>query len=224
MPNQPISLVLLIVAFSSPLLAQSTTSDFSFSPPLPMVDSLKERKLPFPTQKHNVLKVNPLSLLAGQLSLFYERSLSRQTALVMGYGIGGNTDNFGRRLEPGGATYRRVTLEFRRYWMPNQLTGFYTGPYVRWSRLTVSQFVYDQQGEAIRDFQGIRLTTQQQNTIWIPGLLAGGQLIARWFCLDGFVGIQRQIVVGTAVRGNQFVGGMTSPWALRLGLSVGLAF
>lgn len=173
--------------------------------------------------RYNVVKINPFSLLAGQLSLFYERSLTPTIACTLGYGMGGNRTNFGRQLEPGGAIYQRGTLELRRYWSGRRLIGFYTGPYLRLSRLTSSQFVYDSGGNAIRNSAGVRLTTNQRTFIWIPGVMAGGQASIRRFYFDAFLGLQRQLATGR-LEGNQFVEAMTAPWALRFGLCAGVAF
>jgi hypothetical protein len=207
---------LSMVALSGSLIAQTTQPNFPTRQTYQVTDSLHTEKLMIAKTSDNRLKVNPFSLLLGQLSVFYERGLTKHTSLVVGYGRGGNKADFGRQLEPGGVTYRRVTLEVRRYWTTKQLTGFYLGPYLRWSRLTVNRSVNNQ--------QGIPQTTNEQANIWIPGLMVGHQLIKKWFCLDGFVGVQRQVVVGSLVTSNQLGEGMTAAFAPRIGLSVGIAF
>lgn len=217
-------MVVLMLLLSGHLTAQSTQLDLSAQQIYLVTDSLHSDKLIAAKPTYNRLKISPLSLLLGQLSLFYERALTNRTSLVIGYGTGGNTSNFGRQVEPGGATYQRVTLEGRRYWVTNRFIDWYVGPYLRLSRLTVSEFMYDQQGNALKDSQGLRLASQEQAFIWIPGLMVGGQWIKKWFCIDGSFGLQRQVVVGSPASSNQLVEAMTAPWAPRLGLSVGIAF
>lgn len=173
--------------------------------------------------KSHRIKINPLSLAAGHLSLFYEQALKRNISLTAGIATGGTGYNFGSRLAPGGAVYQRATLEFRRYGKPQQ-KGFYVGAYLRLTRLTVSQFDYDQLGQVRTDSQGLRLATQTNAYIWAPGVLVGWQLIVQRFCLDGFAGFQRQMVTDSALGSNQLVEGITANWAPRIGLSVGFAF
>lgn len=219
------SMVVLMLLLSGHLTAQSTQLDSRAQQIYLATDSLHSDKIIVakPTT-YNRLKISPFSLLLGQLSLFYERALTNRTSLVIGYGTGGNRANFGRQVEPGGAIYQRVTLEGRRYWVTNRSIHLYVGPYLRLSRLTMSGFIYDQQGNALKDPQGLRLTRQDQALIWIPGLMVGGQWIKKWFCIDGSLGLQRQVVVGSPASSNQLVEAMTAPWAPRLGLSVGVAF
>lgn len=176
------------------------------------------------TYKSHRIKINPISLAAGHLSSFYEQALPGRISLTAGFGTGGTGYNFGYQLTPGGAVYQRATLEVRRYAKPQQQTGFYAGAYLRLTRLTVSQFSYDQLGQVRTDSQGTRLTTQTNAFIWAPGVLAGWQIMVKRFCLDGFAGLQRQIKTASSLGSNQLVEGITADWAPRIGLSVGLAF
>lgn len=102
--------LLSMVVISNHLVAQPPESNLRPEPTSSVIDSLSTPKKPVVQARSNRLKINPFSLLAGQLSLFYERALTPQTAIVVGYGRGGNTDNFGRQLQPGGAIYQRLTL------------------------------------------------------------------------------------------------------------------
>lgn len=206
-------------------MAQFTQPDSLIQPILALKDAQFEKHTAsVAKRRYNFVKVNPFSLLVGHLSLFYERSLTKHFSLVTGYGMGGTGYNFGTQLESGGAIYRRVTLEVRRYWKPNQLTGFYAGPYVRLNRLTVSQFLFDQQGNTLKDSSGDRLTFNRQAYVWAPGVLAGVQLMAKRFCFDVFLGVQRQVTVASSLGSNQLVEAMTAAWALRVGGSIGIAF
>ncbi|MDB5242248.1 MAG: hypothetical protein JWP57_2873 [Spirosoma sp.] len=218
-------ILVLMLVLSGRLTAQSTQPDLHTQQIYLVTDSLHSDPITADKFYFNWLKVSPISLILGQLSLFYERALTKRTSLVIGYGIGGNRPNFGRQLELGGGIYERVTLEGRRYWNSNRPSrSWYMGPYLRLSRLTVSEFILDQQGKALKDSQGLSLTKQEQALIWIPGLMAGGQWIKKRFCLDISYGLQRQIVVGSPAKGNQFVDSMTAKWASRLGLNVGVSF
>ena len=172
-----------------------------------------------PSSRRNAFKINPLSLAAGQLSVFYERALTDQTSVVVGYGVGANNGGFGRKLENGGCTYRRATVEVRRYWKKPALRGFYAGPYLRLTQLRESYFKKEPPGQNVN---GSWQT--QQALIWIPGVMAGYQLMTKRFVLDGFVGLQAQLVAGTLLRSNQVVEGMTSAVGLRVGVAVGMPF
>lgn len=216
--------LLMILYTGVHLSAQSTRPD-SLTQPLTSVIDVHQKPIPSVAENRlNRIKINPFSLSVGQLSLFYERSLTKHVTLVAGYGMGGNRANFGTRLEAGGATYRRVTLEVRRYWQPNRWAGLYAGSYVRINRLTVSQFLYDQQGTALKNNSGDRLTYSRQAYVWAPGVLAGVQLTAKRFCFDGFLGVQRQLSDGASLGSNQLLEAMTAAWAVRIGGSVGIAF
>lgn len=173
---------------------------------------------------HNLVKFNPFSLAAGQLSLFYERSLTQRTSLVLGYGFG-NTDNYFGRLQPGGAVYQRATLEVRQYMPQHGIKGFYWGPYLRLSRLTARNFILDQQGVALTNSEGVRLTTNQQTFIWIPGGMVGFQTMNKWIAVDIFFGLQRQFPRNPRISSNQVAEAMTdNKWAPRFGLCVGFPF
>jgi hypothetical protein len=212
-------ILVLMLALSGCLTAKSTQPDLHTQQIYRETDSLHSDTITADKFYYNRLKVSPLSILFGHLSLFYERSLTKRTSLVIGYG------RFGRQLEPGGVIYQRVTLEGRRYWTTNRPSrGWYLGPYLRLSRLTVSEFINDQQGKVLKNTQGVPLTKQEQALVWMPGLMAGIQKIEKRFCLDVFIGIQRQIVVGSPTRSNELVKDMTAKWTERLGLSVGVAF
>jgi hypothetical protein len=171
----------------------------------------------------SVVKINPISLLAGQVSAFYERALTDSLSIVIGYGMGSNLWNFGTRLPPGGCTYQRVTLETRYYWKGKALTGFYAGPYLRVARLTESYFLVASPGKAIGMSAGPAETATHQALIWMPGGLIGHQIQNKRFTLDSFVGLQFQFVSGTLNRSNQVVEAMSSPFVARVGISLGFA-
>lgn len=99
--------------------------------------------------------------------------MSQHTTLKVDYGIGGTVYNFGIQPEPGGAAYRRDTLEVRRYWGSNRLTGLYAGPYVRLNQLNVSQFLYNPLGNTLTNSCDDRLMFNRQAYVWAPGILAG---------------------------------------------------
>jgi hypothetical protein len=169
--------------------------------------------------RRNAIKINPLSLAAGQLSAFYEHAFGNRVSAVVGYGIGGNTSNFGSTLAQGGCTYRRGTLEVRRYWGGNGIKGWYTGPYLRVSQLRASYFEEEPAGQHVTGSWKV-----EQSLIWIPGIMVGHQLLTRRFAFDAFAGLQGQFVADELKSTNQVVEGMTSAVGLRVGLAVGLPF
>ncbi len=210
--------LVFILILSNAANAQRIVSDS-----IGQLNSLPESRLTDAGFRQSVVKINPLSLLIGHLSASYERVLTDSLSIVIGYGMGSTRWNFGTQLYEGGCTYQRVTLEARYYWKGN-VTGFYVGPYLRFSRLTESYFVLDTQGKSIPNSDGTRQTATHLAGIWIPGIQVGRQIQKKRFCLDGFVGFQLQLVDGTLTRSNQFVEAMTSLFMLRAGLNIGFAF
>ena len=200
--------LLLLLGWTAPALGSTVAAD-----------SLHRPAKAAPETRHNVLKINPLSLAVGQLSVFYEHAFSARLSVVVGYGIGANNYSFGSRLEHGGCTYQRGTVEVRRYWRNQGLRGWYTGPYLRVAQLRESHFTADPPGQHL-----IGSWQTQQALIWVPGFMIGHQLVTRWFVLDSFAGLQAQVVAGSLNRSNQVVEGMTSAVALRVGLTVGVPF
>ena len=211
--------LLLLLGWPGPAAAQGPGTGPGAAAKAAVPDSLQPASATSPTRQRNALKINPLSLAAGQLSAFYERALTKQISVVAGYGVGGNKANFGRQLENGGCTYQRVTVELRRYWKKQALAGFYVGPYLRLTQLRESYF------EELPPSQRVNGSWRtRQALIWVPGVLAGHQLLTKRFVLDSFVGLQAQLVAGTLQSSNQVVEGMTSALALRVGVAVGMPF
>lgn len=172
-----------------------------------------------PALRHNIIKFNPLSLLAGGVSVFYERLLTPHVSVVAGYGCGGPGFGFRRELGTGAYMYRRGTAEVRYYFGSRGAAGLYAGPYLRSGTLRESHFEPD---PPTQHFTGTNKTAQA--TVWVPGALVGYQLLRRWVAIDAFVGLQAQLLDGTINRSNQVVEGMTSPITLRTGLTVGVPF
>ena len=216
--------LVLILALVSSANAQRIVSDSIGQPVNRTTNSLPESRLTNAGLRQSVVKINPLSLLVGHLSASYERVLTDSLSIVIGYGMGSNRWNFGTQLYEGGCTYQRITLEARYYWKGNVLNRFYVGPYLRFSRLTESYFVLDSQGKSIQNSDGNRQTATHLAGIWIPGVQVGRQVQKKRFCLDGFVGLQLQLVSGTLNRSNQLVEAMTGLFMVRTGLNLGLAF
>ena len=172
-----------------------------------------------PALRHNIIKFNPLSLLAGGVSVFYERLLTPHVSVVVGYGSGGPGFGFRRELATGEYTYRRGTVEARYYFGRRGPAGLYAGPYLRGGTLRAMQFEPDPPTQYLTGTYQTR-----QATVWVPGALVGYQLLRKWVAIDAFVGLQAQLLDGTVNRSNQVVEGMTSPVALRTGLAVGVPF
>jgi hypothetical protein len=83
-------------------------------------------------QKQNVLKLNPLSLAVGNVSLSYERILSEKTSFQIqgGYWLGGS---IGTTKFSG----MSITPEFRFYVSDNERPkGFYLAPFARYQSIT----------------------------------------------------------------------------------------
>lgn len=179
---------------------------------------LSPESTPAPAPRRNVLKLTPLVAL-GQLSAFYERSLTERVSVVVGYGTGGRNRDFGQSLGPGGYYYRRGTVELRRYWK-NGLRGWYAGPYLRVGTLRESYSYYLPPGPP-----GPVGWREQQARLWTPGVLLGHQLLTRWLALDTFIGLQSTRGGGAWVGANSFPEAMASSGlAVRIGLSVGVSF
>ena len=210
--------LILLLGSSSMTLAQSPETGVKIIVSTEKSDSSRTSQNA-PATRHNIIKINPLSLSVGQLSVFYEHALTRQVSAVVGYGIGGNNFSFGSALAQGGCTYQRGTLEIRRYWGKNGIKGWYTGPYLRVSQLRVSHFEPNPAGQHVTGSWQV-----QHSLVWMPGILAGHQWLIRRFAFEVFAGLQGQIVAGTLDRSNQVVEGMTSPVSYRVGLTVGLPF
>ncbi|GAA4452772.1 hypothetical protein GCM10023189_16700 [Nibrella saemangeumensis] len=188
-------------------------------------DSLADNSFALLKHRHNIVKINPLSLALVQVSVFYERALSPRLSVVVGYGQGSNTRDFGRQTELGGGTYRRGTLELRRYFSNQGLKGFYIGPYMRFLRITEFDYVYDQQRQVVKNSNGTVQTVYRHANVWVTGVLGGYQVHAGRFTVDTFLGLQHQSLVGTLRRGNQFVEALTAEGIVaRFGLTCGFNF
>jgi hypothetical protein len=154
-------------------------------------DSIARRK--------NIIKINPLSLLVGDVSLFYERVLTRYSSIVGGVGFGSETyeypNNKANVPSPGRFHYERLTAEYRCYFAPIHQApyGFYAGLYTRFSRLTLEDYQFDTQGEFIRDQQGLLVKAVSQRYVWIPGGMMGLQVAGKRLALDLFLGLQYQL-------------------------------
>ena len=184
-------------------------------------DSLAKPAVSGPHPRHNVIKINPLSLAVGSFSLFYEHSLTSRLSVVVGYGSAGRDFGFSNQIDNGKYNLRRGTVELRRYWSRGKgpLSGLYAGPYLRAGALQESRHVDDPPGQHITG-------RWQTNTafVWAPGVMGGYQLVARWVAIDAFVGLQAQIVSGNLAGSNEVVQGLTSAVAPRVGLTVGIPF
>ncbi|SNC66109.1 hypothetical protein SAMN06265337_1501 [Hymenobacter gelipurpurascens] len=173
---------------------------------------------PTPRLRHNVLKVSPV-LFLGVLSVFYERALTDRVSVVVGFGAGGTNRDFGRTYEQGDFTFRRGTVEVRRYWKQG-LRGFYAGPYLRVGTLRESYAYYLPPGPP-----GPVGWREQQARLWTPGVMLGHQLLTRWFALDTFLGLQSTRGGQAWVGANGVPEGMaSSKLAVRVGLSIGVPF
>ena len=155
-----ISLTFLLIAISlCTAYAQSTT------------DSAATR--------NNSLKINPLSLIVGDVSVFYERMLTKRASLVGGVGFGSETYEYHNANNPVPRLfhYKRATLEYRHYFRRRPLspTGLYAGVYGRYSKLRLDDYQFDNQGTIIRDQSGGLVRATQQLYVWMPGALAGVQ-------------------------------------------------
>lgn len=146
---------------------------------------------------NNSLKINPLSLIVGDVSVFYERMLTKRASLVGGVGFGSETYEYHDPNNPVPSLfhYKRATLEYRHYFRRHPLspTGFYAGVYGRFSGLTLEDYLFDKQGTIIRDPSGTLVRTTRQLYVWMPGALAGVQTSIARVVFDLFVGLHYQL-------------------------------
>lgn len=147
--------------------------------------------------RNNSLKINPLSLIVGDVSVFYERMLTKRASLVGGVGFGSETYEYHDPNNPLSSLfhYKRVTLEYRHYFRRRPLspTGFYAGVYGRCSGLTLDDYLFDNQGTIIRDPNGTLVRATRQLYVWMPGALAGVQTSTPRVVVDLFLGFHYQL-------------------------------
>ena len=149
--------------------------------------------------KKNGIKISPLSLLVGDVSLFYERVLTKRTSLVGGVGFGSEkfpySNNKANVPSPGRFHYERLTVEYRRYLSRHRSAplGVYAGVYGRFARLTIDDYQFDSQGEFIRDQHGTLVKAVRQLYVWMPGGMIGWQATPKRMVIDLFFGLQYQI-------------------------------
>lgn len=147
--------------------------------------------------RKNSLKINPLSLIVGDVSVFYERMLTKRASLVGGVGFGSETYEYHNANNPLSRLfhYKRVTLEYRHYFprRPFSPMGFYAGVYGRYSGLTLDDYQFDNQGTMIRDPSGTLVRAIQQLYVWMPGAMAGVQTSTPRVVVDLFLGLHYQL-------------------------------
>ncbi|AKD53844.1 hypothetical protein SD10_01910 [Spirosoma radiotolerans] len=147
--------------------------------------------------RKNSLKINPLSLVLGDVSVFYERMLTKRASLVGGVGFGSETYEYHNANNPLPSLfhYKRATLEYRHYFRRRPLspTGFYAGVYGRYSGLTLDDYQFDNQGTIIRDPSGTLVRTTRQLYVWMPGAMAGIQTSTPRVVVDLFLGLHYQL-------------------------------
>ena len=145
----------------------------------------------------NSLKINPLSLIVGDVSVFYERMLTKRASLVGGVGFGSETYEYHDPNMPSPSLfhYKRVTLEYRHYFRrrPVSPIGFYAGVYGRFSGLTLDDYLFDNQGTILRDPSGRLVRTTRQLYVWMPGAMAGVQTRTPRVVVDLFLGLHYQL-------------------------------
>lgn len=147
--------------------------------------------------RNSSLKINPLSLILGDVSVFYERMLTKRASLVGGVGFGWETYEYHNANMPSSSLfhYKRVTLEYRHYFRRRPLspTGFYAGVYGRFSGLALDDYLFDNQGTVIRDPSGTLVRPTWQLYVWMPGTMAGVQTSTPRVVVDLFLGLQYQL-------------------------------
>ena len=142
------------------------------------------------------MKISPLSLLVGDVSVFYERVLTKRTSLVGGVGFGSEAfpypNNKANVPSPGRFHYERLTVEYRRYLSRRDPApmGFYAGVYGRFARLTLDDYQFDSQGAFIRDANGALVKAVRQLYVWMPGGIFGWQATPKRMVIDLFLGLQ----------------------------------
>ena len=182
--------------------------------------------------RRNVVKINPLSLVLGQVSIFYERAVSNRISLVGGVGFGSQLytypNNKANVPSSGRFRYERLTLEGRYYLSRRHRApiGFYAGIYGRFARLMVDDYQFDSQGEFIRDQNGILVREVRQMQVLMPGALAGWQAaLGRRVALDLFFGLQYQIPTNSTPLHHTVPEAMsTKQLVSRAGLTFGYRF
>lgn len=147
--------------------------------------------------RKNSLKINPLSLVVGDVSVFYERILTKRASLVGGVGFGSETYEYHNANNPSPSLfhYKRVTLEYRHYFRRRPLspTGVYAGVYGRFAELTLEDYLFDSQGTIIRDPSGSLVRPTRQLYVWMPGAMAGVQTSTPRVVVDLFLGLHYQL-------------------------------
>ena len=221
-----LSLLILVIAYSPGVIAQVTATDSTRQPIGQTTHSAVNFRTNQPRGSRNALRINPLSLALGQVSIFYERALSDTISIVAGYGQAGLLPDFNPDLERGSSTYQRLTLEGRYYWQGRALSGFYAGPYLRVTRLLESYSLLDARGMTLTDSTGVTFLPPMIHPIWIwiPGGMIGHQFRGKRFSLDTFLGMQFQLSSTPRKGSNQVVEAMTSAIAFRAGVSLGVVF
>lgn len=166
---------------------------------------------------NNLIKINPLSLVAATGSFAYERVINERMSGQLGFLF----TRYSGRIT-GGRTLSgfAVTPELRYYLTGTAPQGFFVAPFLRYRRTSLEGDVTVQG----RTFDG---TLQIDN--FGGGVLVGGQfLLGERFSFEGFIG---PTVTG---RSNRFTEGTTerdydvpnffSPVWFRTGITVGFLF
>ncbi|MFD2571177.1 hypothetical protein ACFSUS_11060 [Spirosoma soli] len=149
--------------------------------------------------RRNIVKINPLSLLGADASVFYERGLTKRLAIVVGLGFGQETYTYKYEANvpsPGQFQYERLTIESRYYLTRRHHAplGVYVGLYSRLARLTIDDYQLDSEGELVRDPNNLPIQEKRQLYVLMPGALAGIQTpIGRRFTLETFLGFHYQV-------------------------------
>ena len=174
-------------------------------------------RIPQASGYNNLIKINPLSLIAATGSIAYERVINEQMSAQLGFLLTRYSGSItGGRTLSGFA----VTPEFRYYLTGSAPEVFFVAPFLRYRRTSLSGDVTVQG----RTFEG----TLQMNNFG-GGVLIGGQFVlGERISLEGFIG---PTVTGRSyeftentTEGDYDVPNFFSPVWFRTGITVGFLF
>jgi|GEM_PF-219229 len=174
-------------------------------------------RIPEASGHNNLIKINPLSLVAATGSFAYERVINERMSGQLGFLF---TRYSGRVTGGRPLTGFAVTPELRYYLTGSAPQGFFVAPFLRYRRTSLEGDVTVQG----RTFDG----TLRINNFG-GGVLVGGQfLLGERFSFEGFIGPtvtgrSYQFTEGTTER-DYDVPNFFSPVWFRTGITVGFLF
>ncbi len=162
----------------------------------------------------NVLKANLLSPIVLSGSFFYERAITKESSLQLGYFFTGFSISDTKFRGYG------ITPEYRYYAAGEVLNGFYFSPFLRYQNFSLS--------EEFTDFNGENQEAKATLTTFGGGLIAGWQWMFRErVTADIFVGPcfnSGNVKLEDNSSSRDFSTNVFTGVGMRIGLTVGIAF